>query len=129
MSRSLMTPVIYVLIGLAIVGVALGLINDTMGFLMNILIMIGIAAVFYFIITHFVLKNRGGSSNEMKKYKQAVKQSKAKYKSTSTEPKRMAKPSFQPATLSGKKRKKAAQATHLRVIEGHKNKKKNRASF
>ncbi|MBM7552320.1 SA1362 family protein [Thalassobacillus pellis] len=125
MPRSRMMPVIYVLIGLAVVGVVTRLVTDTMGFLTNILIMVGFAAVLYLVISRFVLKNR--TSDEMKKYKQAVRQSKMKYKGKPSKPKSSPKPVYNPSPIANKKKRKA-QATHLRVIEGNKNKKKNRAS-
>ncbi|WP_028783185.1 SA1362 family protein [Thalassobacillus devorans] len=127
MPRSRMMPVIYILIGLAVVGLVMKLATDAMGLLTNLLIMVGIAAVLYFVLNHFLMKRRGGSSDEMKKYKQAVKQSKRKYKGDATSSKPNVKSTFTPSPVMNKKKRKTS-AAHLRVIEGAKNKKKNRAS-
>ncbi|WP_245729005.1 SA1362 family protein [Thalassobacillus cyri] len=127
MPRSRMTPIIYILIGLAVVGLVMKLATDAMGLLTNLLIMVGIAAVLYFVLNHFLMKRRGGSSDEMKKYKQAVKQSKRKYKGNATSSKPNVKSTFPPSPTVNKKKRKTS-AAHLRVIEGAKNKKKNRAS-
>ncbi len=132
MNRKWITPVIYALIALAVFYVGIKLTTDTSAFLKMIIMTIGMAAVLYGAIYFFFLRNRTGSlgsRNEMKKYKQAVKQSKQKYKAPpvikkSTTIKAQAKPS----PFNQKKRKRP-NVPHLRVIEGSKNKGKNRASF
>ncbi|WP_241657106.1 SA1362 family protein [Halobacillus salinus] len=128
-----MTPIIYTLMALAAFFVAFQLITDTTGFLGSMITMVGVAVLIYGAIYFLFLRNRGvsgGSGNEMKKYKQAVKQSKQKYKQPTPTIKKSplskvaSKPSANP-----KRNRKRMNAPHLRVIEGNKNKDKNRASF
>lgn len=80
--------------------------------------MVGIGVVIFAAIYFLVLRQR--PSSEMKKYKQAVKQSKMKYK---TSPQSPVRSSNKPNSLSSRKRSRK-RATHLRVIEGNKSKKK-----
>ncbi|MBP1969724.1 anaerobic C4-dicarboxylate transporter [Virgibacillus natechei] len=124
MARSKLSVLIYILIGLAVVGVVSQLFTNTINFLTNIIIMIAIGvaifAAFYFI---FFRKRNPSNSNEMKKYKKAVKHSKAKYKDNKT-----AITNKKPQSIQSKK-KLNKRATHLRVIDGNKHKKKDRATF
>ncbi|MFC4022816.1 SA1362 family protein [Oceanobacillus longus] len=127
MGRSKFSIVIYLIIGLAVVGLFSQLLGNTVNFLTNILLMVVVGAAIFGLLYFFVLRKRGPSNtDDMKKYKQAVKQSKSKYK----QPK---KPS-NVATASTKavippKKKRSKRASHLRVIEGNKPKGKDRASF
>ncbi|MCP3025712.1 SA1362 family protein [Halobacillus sp. A5] len=133
MSRNWVTPVIYTLIALAVFYVGVQMFTNTSSFLRSIVMMIGIAVLIYGAIYFFFIRNRMGSGanrNEMKKYKQAVKQSKQKYKAP--KPVKSAKTSTSPTSKSTplqKKKTKRKQSSHLRVIEGNKNNKKDRASF
>ncbi|UOQ42547.1 hypothetical protein MUN89_11175 [Halobacillus salinarum] len=132
MFRKWMTPVIYTLIALAVFYVANQLFTNTTGFLTRIVMMIGIAVLIYGAIYFIFLRNRsfaGGNRNEMKKYKQAVKQSKQKYKAPTVKKSTPAKPQMAKPSPIGKKKRKRNNSPHLRVIEGNKNKGKNRASF
>ncbi|MBH0229844.1 hypothetical protein LCL89_01840 [Halobacillus yeomjeoni] len=132
--RNWMTPIMYTLMGLAVFYVGFQLITNTSSFLTSIVIMIGFAVLVYGAIYFLFLRNRGfgggGNKNEMKKYKQAVKQSKQKYKQPTPTIKKsnIAKTAVKSSPL-GRKPRKRSSASHLRVIEGHKNKDKNRASF
>ncbi|WP_226582956.1 SA1362 family protein [Halobacillus litoralis] len=134
--RNWMTPVMYTLIGLAIFFVGIQLFTNTSGFLTSIVTMIGIAALIYGAIYFFFLRNRGfgggtgGNRNEMKKYKQAVKQSKQKYKQQTPVVKKspVAKAQAKTSTI-GRKNRRRANGPQLRVIEGNKSKDKNRATF
>ncbi|WP_067728082.1 SA1362 family protein [Oceanobacillus damuensis] len=118
---------IYLIIGLAVVGLISQLLGNTVNFLTNILLMLGIGAAIFALLYFFVLRKRGPSNtDDMKKYKQAVKQSKMKYK----QPKQV---NFSaPAnskTSTPQKKKRNRRASHLKVIEGNKQKGKDRASF
>ncbi len=85
-------------------------------------------AVAIFALLYFIVNRSRGSSDEMKKYKQAVKQSQSKYQQAAPK-----KPT--PAPLANRKtdrsRKGKRRPTHLRVIEGNKSKTKgkDRATF
>jgi len=117
---------VYAIIGLAIIGVVTQLFSNTASFLTSILTMLGFG-VAVFAVIYFVFLRKRTTSNESKKYKQAVKQSKAKYSSSKqqTKPAASAK---RPKPFSIKK-KASKRTSHLRVIDGNKSKRKNRASF
>ncbi|MFG6148548.1 SA1362 family protein [Halobacillus sp. B23F22_1] len=132
MTRNWVSPMIYTLIALAIFYVGVQLFTNTSGFLKSIVMMIGIAVLIYGAIYFFFIRQRvgsGGNSNEMKKYKQAVKQSKQKYKAPKPVKSTKTNPSTTKSTSLQKKKAKRKQPSHLRVIEGNKNNKKDRASF
>ncbi|RDW19169.1 hypothetical protein CWR48_08960 [Oceanobacillus arenosus] len=126
MVRKTISIVTYLIIGLAVVGLVSQLFTNTANFLFTILIVIGssaaIFAVFYFVF----LRNRT-PSNDMKKYKKAVRLSKAKYKADNNIRRTKVVNKKQPDLLKKKKIKRTA--THLRVIEGNKSKRKDRASL
>jgi uncharacterized MnhB-related membrane protein len=112
-------PVIWFVISLAVVGILYQLITSPRQLFTTLLIGAAVVAVFYFIF-------RRTSAGVNGKYKKAVKQSKKRYGSNQ-------KPSKTSPLFSNKKvkstQKKRAREHHLTVIEGKKNKKKNRASF
>lgn len=93
---------VYSLIGLASIGLISFLINNPFALLRSVLTLIIFATVIYFILRLF-LKGKT-DSKEMKKYKQALKQSRKRY-----EPKRASK---------GKRKR----PSYLRVIDGNKDK-------
>ncbi|GGF08226.1 hypothetical protein GCM10010954_03330 [Halobacillus andaensis] len=132
MTRNWVNPMIYTLIALAIFYVGVQLFTNTSSFLSSIVMMIGIAVLIYGAIYFFFIRQRigsGGNSNEMKKYKQAVKQSKQKYKAPKPVKSTKTNTSTTKSTSLQKKKAKRKQPSHLRVIEGNKNNKKDRASF
>lgn len=124
MARKLFPVLIAAIIGLAAVGLVSQLFTNTVSFFTSIFIMIGVGIVMFAVI-YFVFLNKKTSTNEMKKYKKAVKQSKTKYKQE--------KPANYSVNATKKsdnqKKKRNKRATHLRVIDGNKSKRKDRASF
>ncbi|UJL44823.1 hypothetical protein KFZ58_10250 [Virgibacillus sp. NKC19-16] len=125
MARNKMSVLIYTLIGLAVIGIVSQLFTNTANFFTSIFITLGIG-IAIFAVFYFVFLRKKTPSNDMKKYKKAVKQSKAKYKQP--------KATHQTATANRQqqtqiKRKVNKRAPHLRVIDGNKHKKKDRASF
>ena len=124
MARKIFPALIAAIIGLAAIGLVTQLFTNTVSFFTSIFIMIGVGIVI-FALFYFVFLNKRAPSNEMKKYKKAVKQSKAKYK--------QAKPSNYTGNTNKKpvshKKKRSKRAPHLRVIDGNKSKGKDRASF
>ncbi|MBM7597987.1 uncharacterized membrane protein YuzA (DUF378 family) [Virgibacillus halotolerans] len=124
MARKLFPVLIAGIIGLAAVGLITQLFTNTMSFFTSIFIMIGVGIVIFAVI-YFVFLNKKPTPNEMKKYKKAVKQSKAKYKQE--------KPANYTVNANKKqgiqKKKRGKRPTHLRVIDGNKPKGKDRASF
>lgn len=120
MVRNKFSWLIYLIIGLAAIGLISQLFTDPANFIMGIFITIGIG-IALFAVLYFVFLRKRAPSSEMKKYKQAVRQSKSKYNSS---------PKHTQVKQSPKMRKKATKrASHLRVIDGNKHKRKNRASF
>ncbi len=108
--------ILYILILLAIIGVVSSLIQNPSSFLVQIFMMIVIAFV-VFLIFSFIMQRRNPQANsEMKKYRQAVKQSKEKYKKQ--RPLQTVKRN-QPSSVKMKK-KRIKRPSHLRVIEGKK---------
>lgn len=98
---------IYILITLAIVGLSTQLIFNPSQLIKTTAFVIFGAVVLY-VIFRLIMKNRY-DSDEMRKYKQAVKQSKLKYH-TSTKRK----------DIEGNQRSLRKRAPHLRVIDGRK---------
>ncbi|MDN4525285.1 SA1362 family protein [Fictibacillus fluitans] len=109
-------PVIWVVIVLAVVGLVSKLFTSPQSLLTQLLMIGLVIAVIYFIFQRF----RPGENG---KYKKAVKQSKRKYRQNTAPVKKPAS-SNKPAAF-----KKRRKEHNLTVIEGKKNKKKNRASF
>ncbi|SDX69528.1 SA1362 family protein [Salimicrobium album] len=129
MARGWFKWVMYVFIGFAVFYIVNQLLTNTGSFLASILTMVVVAAIIYGVIYFFFIRRRPGgvrgNTDEMKKYKQAVKQSKQKYGTSSSEPVKSSRP-------SGKQtRKRRSNAPHLKVINGSKgkNKDKDRATF
>src|SRR5690625_6809914 len=87
-----------VIASLALFGFIVSLFRNPMALLTSILSLVLFGAIVVFII-HLFSRNRR-STNEMKKYKQAVKQSKERYQQT--------------------KRRRRRRPSHLRVIEDRK---------
>ncbi|WP_026569973.1 MULTISPECIES: SA1362 family protein [Sediminibacillus] len=128
MTRSKMSLFIYLLIGLAIFGFAAQLLTNTSGLLMNLVMMVVVGAALYGVVYYFFIRKR--TSNELKKYKKAVKQSKMKYKGEDAGSKKtFSQAAKKNAPLLKQKKNNRARATHLRVIDGNKHKRKNRASL
>jgi uncharacterized membrane protein (DUF106 family) len=131
MSRNIMTWLVYGLIGLAVIGFAGTLFTDTIGLILNILFAVLIGGVIFGVIYFLFLRKR--TTNELKKYRKAVKQSKQKYK-TSTSRNNLSTSKTTKINQSiykiKPKNKPRKDVPHLRVIEGNNNKKrKNRASL
>src|SRR5699024_12530431 len=81
MSRNKFPIFLFIIVGLALLGVGYRLLTDSKGFLITILGIVGFAALIFAVAYLMLFRNRGSISNsdEMKKYKTAVKQSKQKY--------------------------------------------------
>ncbi|MFB1050388.1 SA1362 family protein [Paraliobacillus sp. JSM ZJ581] len=112
----------YLLIALAAIGLISQLLTNTANFFSSILMIIGTAVLIYGVV--YLLFFRKRNTSELKKYKKAVKQSK-KNKTKITALKQ----------VKGKKINRSKQARnhkhapHLRVIDGKKSKRKDRATF
>lgn len=129
MKRSKTAILVYLIVGLAVIGLFSQLFGNTKNFLLNIFVMIGVAVIIFGVFYYFISRKRG-TSDETKKYKQAVKQSKQKYQQNPSLGKAEDNPRGKKTTKSTAiNRKGKKRATHLRVIEGNKSKGKDRATF
>ena len=116
---------IYITIVVAVIGFLSAMITDTSGLIKSILtsLLVG-GLLFGAIYLLFIRKRR---SDELTKYRKAVKQSKRKYQ---TDPqKSAANANYKFTTIKRSVTSTRKSAPHLRVIEGNKGKKKNRASL
>lgn len=119
--------VLTVILGLAVIGLISFIGNSPGKFMLNILMIAVIGFVIFLILRAVMGRRTGDSGGEMKKYKQAVKQSKQKYNIQEEKPKQKSK-----KAAFGKSRKKRRNRPHLTVIDGKKGinnkEKKDRAS-
>lgn len=125
MGRGNLPIIVYFIIGFAVLGLITMLIKGPLNFITNIFLAIGVAFVIYFILTALVNRGKIGGSEEMRKYRRALKQSKMKYnhsqKVTNLDQNRRPSPI--------KKKRRRRNVSHLTVIEGKKNtNNKDRAS-
>lgn len=119
MGRNITSILIAFIAGLAIIGFLTMLIKNPGSLFITILLMVGVAFVF-FIIMRAVLNRvgpgSGGNNAEMKKYRKAVKQSNQKYK---TQPKKIKQRKQREPTKHTSKRKRK-NVPYLKVIDGKK---------
>lgn len=109
--------ILYSIIGLAIIGLTFQLIKNPLGIFKWLFFMLIFAVIIFTVVRFFIKRSNPRSTSEMKKYKQAVKQSKQRYQHKQPSNKRPQKNS--PRTRRRKR------ATHLRVIDGNKSKSKD----
>lgn len=124
MGRNKFSWIVYVIISLALVGLVYQLLTNTVGLFKNLFIMVAVGSIVFAAIYFIFLKKRA-PSDDMKKYKQAVKQSKLKY-NQNTETSTFKNRNRQ-TTL--RRRLSRRRAPHLRVIQGTKPKEKDRTTF
>jgi hypothetical protein len=120
------------IIGLSIFGLVSSAITDPYGMVKNIAIMLLVVGVFYLLYKMFT--SSSGSANSQNSYKRAAKQSNRKYGKQNVAPLSNSLLKRNASDDKGKKGntsvlKKKRKQSHLTVIEGKKNKKKDRASF
>src|SRR5699024_2706387 len=129
MKRSKFTMVVYFVIALAVIGVISQLMTSPGSFFRHILITLGMAVVLFGVFYYFFIIRKHTQSDEMKKYKQAVKQSNAKYKEQKVESMQKTETYSKPESKPSVSNKKIKKRSHLIVIDGYKDKNKdNRAS-
>ncbi|HLR01811.1 MAG TPA: SA1362 family protein [Virgibacillus sp.] len=129
MKRSKFTMVVYFVIALAVIGVISQLMTSPGSFFRHILITLGMAVVLFGVFYYFFIKRKHTQSDEMKKYKQAVKQSNAKYKEQKGASVQKTETYRKPESQPSVSKRKVKKRSHLRVIDGYKDKNKdNRAS-
>ncbi|EEL49320.1 MULTISPECIES: SA1362 family protein [Bacillus cereus group] len=130
--RSFTFALVMLIIGLAIFGLVSSAITDPYGMVKNIAIMLLVVGVFYLLYKMFT--SSSGSANSQNSYKRAAKQSNRKYGKQNVAPLSNSLLKRNASDDKGKKGntsvlKKKRKQSHLTVIEGKKNKKKDRASF
>lgn len=108
---------LYFFLGLVIVGLATQLIKSPGQFLTSILILLGITFILFIILRAVLNRRQGPTDPEMKKYKQAVKQSQKKH-GKPVNPKNIKKKKKEDPKPNSRKRKR--KKNHLKVIEGQK---------
>ncbi|MBC6974412.1 hypothetical protein H9I32_19110 [Bacillus sp. Xin] len=130
--RSFTFALVMLIIGLAIFGLVSSAITNPYGMIKNIAIMLLVVGVFYLLYKMFT--SSSGSANSQNSYKRAAKHSNRKYGKQNVAPlsnsllKRNASDDKVKKGNSSVLKRKRKQS-HLTVIEGKKNKKKDRASF
>ncbi|MED4080208.1 SA1362 family protein [Halalkalibacterium halodurans] len=130
-------PLVLLVIGLAIVGFVTMLFTNPLGLLRQLIMVAVIAAIIYFVF-RWIVSRRYGSPVKGQGANRPTAAQIRKAKRTSTVQKQKEGKSFgmfSDRTPSSTKRKKSPalkrrdENPHLTVIEGKKNKKKNRALF
>ena len=117
LKRNKLQVFLYVIIGLAIIGVISSFVNSPSKFIISIFMMIGVAFVIFMIFSYIVNTKGSQSNNEMKKYRKAAKQTNAKYKSKTNMSKYSKKDNLSSLRVKAKRSKRTS---HLTVIEGKK---------
>ncbi|MGI2790185.1 SA1362 family protein [Bacillus cytotoxicus] len=130
--RSFMFAFVSIIIGLAIFGLVSSAITNPIGMLQNIGLMLLVLGIFYLLYKMFT--NSSGSAHSHNSYKRAAKQSNRKYGKHNVAPLSKSFLKRNHTDDKGKKGnspllKRKRKQSHLTVIEGKKNKKKDRASF
>lgn len=127
MTRGKASIFFYIIVSLAILGILIKLLTNPLAIFKSLLIIVVIAvvllAIFYFA---FKKNNKGSTNSETKKYKQAAKQSKLKYRNYNQGPNESNKKKKE---NSHHKRKTRKRPPHLKVINGKKPKNNDRANF
>lgn len=125
MLKRFISFMIYGIIALGVLGLLSRLFNDPIGFFRNILIIAIVAGIIYMIYTG--LTKGKPVKKEQQAFRKAARQSKKRQKNRTSKKDNVA--SFSAAKSSKKIKWRKKTDSHLTVIEGKKNKKKNRASF
>lgn len=123
MLRNVFSKLVYIIIGLAVVGIIAQLVTNTSGFFKSIFIMVGVAAVVT-VVFYFLVSRGRKPGNEMKKYRKAVKQSARKYKKHTPPVSNRVTPGKIKQSQTKKRLRKGP--SHLRVIDGNKPKRNNK---
>ncbi|ENQ3081009.1 hypothetical protein ACEOWG_004342 [Bacillus cereus] len=131
--RSFMFALFVVIVGLAIFNLVSFTIEDPMGVVKNIMIMLGVVGVFY-LLYKMLTSSSSSANNSQSSYKRAAKQSNRKYGKQNVAPLSNNLLKKTASDTKGKKEntsflKRKRKQSHLTVIEGKKGKKKDRASF
>lgn len=132
-SRTFLFALFFLIVGLAGFGLVTKAITDPYGIIKNIATMLVVLCIFYLLYKLFTSSSNSANRSQSS-YKRAAKQSNKKYgkKNVTTLSNTLLKRNV--SDSKGKKDspsplKRKRKSSHLTVIEGKKNKKKDRASF
>lgn len=114
------------IIFLAFIGLTVNVIKNPGGFFLNIVVMVAVCAIIWFIYRHF--STSSPQKKEQKAFLKAAKQSKKRLQ-TRDRSSSGQQQSTKTASIKANKHKRSKSTAHLTVIEGKKSKKKNRASL
>jgi cytoskeletal protein RodZ len=114
------------IIFLAFIGLSVNLIKNPSGFFLNIVVMVAVGAIIWFIYRHF--STSSPQKKEQKAFLKAAKQSKKRLQ-TRDRSSSGQQQSTKTSSIKANKHKRSKSTAHLTVIEGKKSKKKNRASL
>lgn len=131
--RTFLIALFSLIVGLAAFGLIAKAVTDPYGIVKNILTMLVVAGVFYLLYKVFT-SSSGSANGSQSSYKRAAKQSNKKYGKKNVTPLSNTLLKRNASDSKGKKDspsplKRKRKPSHLTVIEGKKNKKKDRASF
>jgi uncharacterized membrane protein (DUF106 family) len=119
--------IIYGVIALGVLGLLSKLFTNPLGLLLNIVIIAVIVGVIYLVYTR--LTQGKTDRKEQRAFRKAVRQSKKRTKGRTSKAKRNNVANMTSTKSSHKIKPHKKSDVQLTVIEGKKNKKKNRASF
>ncbi|MEK4442324.1 MULTISPECIES: SA1362 family protein [Niallia] len=114
------------IIFLAFIGLTVNLIKNPSGFFLNIVVMVAVGGIIWFIYRH--LSTSSPQKREQKAFLKAAKQSKKRLQ-TKDRSSSGQQQSTKTSSIKANKHKRSKSTAHLTVIEGKKSKKKNRASL
>ncbi|YCI39537.1 hypothetical protein M1D49_09815 [Bacillus sp. PK3-056] len=114
------------IIFLAFIGLTVNLIKNPSGFFLNIVVMVAVGGIIWFIYRH--LSTSSPQKREQKAFLKAAKQSKKRLQ-TKDRSSSGQQQSTKTSSIKTNKHKRSKSTAHLTVIEGKKSKKKNRASL
>ncbi|CAM4124160.1 membrane protein [Bacillus manliponensis] len=131
--RTFLIALFSLIVGLAAFGLIAKAVTDPYDIVKNILTMLVVAGIFYLLYKVFT-SSSGSANGSQSSYKRAAKQSNKKYGKKNVTPLSNTLLKRNASDSKGKKDspsplKRKRKPSHLTVIEGKKNKKKDRASF
>ena len=135
MNRNKSSIIIYVLLGLAVLGLIYTLQFEAVSFIRSVLIGAVVIGVIYLVYRRFIMKGSSSNGKERQAYQKAARVSAKKHKQDSMKPRknRHKHHNTHGLTVISKEtlinRPKKKSNIQLTVIEGKKARKKNRALF
>lgn len=134
MNRNKSSLIIYVLLGLAVLGLIYTLQYNAASFIRSVLIGAAVIGIIYLIYNRFIMKsNSSKTGKERQAYRKAARISSKKHKQDTMKPRKSKHHKTHGLTVISKEtlinKPKKKSNIQLTVIEGKKARKKNRALF